>query len=63
MITLYALSQQLEIKLPAEQVNRDILLQSMKGKVLGSSEIKVFYSRSGTDESIKDLLPARNSNP
>ena len=50
VITLYALSQPLEIKLPPEQVNRDILLEAMKEKVLTSSEIRVVYSRSGTGD-------------
>ncbi len=63
MITLYALSQPLEIKLPPEQVNRNILLEAMKGKVLGSSEIKVVYSRSGTDELKRQGAPAPPADP
>ena len=63
MITLCALSQPLEIKLPPEQVNRNILLEAMKGKVLGSSEIKVVYSRSGTDELKRQRAPAPPADP
>jgi phosphatidylethanolamine-binding protein (PEBP) family uncharacterized protein len=48
VITLYALSKSLKINIPAEQVNRDTLIEAMKGIVLGSSEIKVVYSRPGS---------------
>jgi phosphatidylethanolamine-binding protein (PEBP) family uncharacterized protein len=47
VITLYALSESLEITLPPAQVSRDVVLAAMKGKVLGSSELKLVYSRIG----------------
>lgn len=47
VITLYALSESLEITLPPAQVSRDVVLAAMKGKVLGSSELKLVYSRNG----------------
>jgi phosphatidylethanolamine-binding protein (PEBP) family uncharacterized protein len=47
VITLYALSEPLEITLPPAQVDRDVVLAAMKGKVLGSSELRLVYSRNG----------------
>lgn len=58
VITLYALSKPLEINIPAEQVNRDTLLETMKGMVIGSSEIKVVYSRSGVHSLNQKTVPA-----
>ena len=63
VITLYALSQPLEIRLPADQVTRDILLEAMKEKVLGSSEMQVVYSRTKTDELNRQGATAPNADP
>jgi len=50
VITLYALSSLLDVKFPAEQVNRDVLLEAMKGRILASSSLNVVYSRTGAVE-------------
>ena len=60
VITLYALSEPLEITLPPAEVNRDTILAAMKGKVLGSSELNVVYSRSGGGN---DAPPPRDGVP
>ncbi|MDR3615499.1 MAG: YHYH protein [Candidatus Obscuribacterales bacterium] len=46
-ITLYALSAPLQITLPPNQVTRDVLLASMQGKVLASTELQLAYTRDG----------------
>ena len=43
--TIYALSNTPRIEVPAEKVNREVLLEAMKGKTLASSELQVVYSR------------------
>jgi hypothetical protein len=53
----HALSKPLEINIPVEQVNRDTLLEAMKGLVIGSSEIKVVYSRSGVSTINQETVP------
>jgi Raf kinase inhibitor-like YbhB/YbcL family protein len=60
-ITLYALSAPLQITLPANQVTRDVLLSSMQGKVLSSTELQIAYTRSGNSPSDQqgDNRPAR----
>ena len=47
ILTVYALSSPLEITVPAAQVTRDVLLASMKNKILASSELQVVYARAG----------------
>ena len=47
VVTIYALSMPLEIAQQASEVNRDVLLAAMKGKVLASSSLRVVYSRGG----------------
>jgi hypothetical protein len=47
ILTVYALSSPLGITVPANQVTRDILLASMKNKILASSELRVVYAREG----------------
>ena len=45
IITLYALSAPLDLSVPPAEVNRDVLLAAMKEKILGTSELKVTYTR------------------
>jgi phosphatidylethanolamine-binding protein (PEBP) family uncharacterized protein len=45
VLTLYALSDSLAIELPPAQITRETLLAAMKGKVLGSAELHVVYTR------------------
>ena len=44
-ITVYALSAPVEISLPPSQVNRNVLLNAMKDKILDSAQLKVTYDR------------------
>lgn len=46
VLTVYALTSPLRISQPAVNVNRDVLLTAMKGKVLASSSLSVSYTRS-----------------
>ena len=43
--TVYALSAPPQITVPADQVNREVLLAAMKDKILASAELHVVYSR------------------
>ena len=43
--TVYALSSMLQLSEPPEQVNRDVLLSAMKGRILAFAELHVVYSR------------------
>jgi phosphatidylethanolamine-binding protein (PEBP) family uncharacterized protein len=45
VLTLYALSDTLGINQPPAEVNREVLLAAMKGKVLASAELHVVYTR------------------
>jgi phosphatidylethanolamine-binding protein (PEBP) family uncharacterized protein len=45
--TVYALSAQPQINLPAEQVNREVFLESIKNITLASAELSVVYARAG----------------
>ncbi len=45
--TVYALSAEPQINVPAEQVNRDTLLAAMEGFTLASAEMNVVYAREG----------------
>ncbi len=45
ILTLYALSSPLELKVAPGEVTREVLLAAMKGKVLGNSELQVVYTR------------------
>jgi phosphatidylethanolamine-binding protein (PEBP) family uncharacterized protein len=45
IITLYALSELIDPKVPANEVNRETLLQAMAGKIISSTSITVWYSR------------------
>jgi phosphatidylethanolamine-binding protein (PEBP) family uncharacterized protein/Spy/CpxP family protein refolding chaperone len=44
-LTAYALSAPLRFAVPASEVNRDVLLASMKDRLLASSELAVVYAR------------------
>jgi phosphatidylethanolamine-binding protein (PEBP) family uncharacterized protein/Spy/CpxP family protein refolding chaperone len=43
--TVYALSAPPKVTVPPAEVNRDVLLEAMKGLILASGELKVVYSR------------------
>ncbi len=45
VLTLYALSDTLAINQPPAEVNREVLLTAIKGKVLASAELHVVYTR------------------
>lgn len=47
-LTLYALSAPLKLKQPATEVNREVLLAAMKGKVLASSALRVTHTTATT---------------
>jgi phosphatidylethanolamine-binding protein (PEBP) family uncharacterized protein len=47
ILTVYALSSPVEVTIPADQVTRDVLLASMKNRILASSELRVVYAREG----------------
>lgn len=48
-ITLYALSSPLKFELKPSEVDRDALLNAMRGKLLCSAELRVVYTRKGED--------------
>ncbi|MCE9520301.1 MAG: YbhB/YbcL family Raf kinase inhibitor-like protein, partial [Verrucomicrobia bacterium] len=45
VLTVYALSAPLQITLSPREVNRDVLLEAMKDKVLASASLSVVYTR------------------
>jgi len=45
ILTVYALSERVEIAVPPEEVNRDVLLEAMNGITLSSAYMTVWYSR------------------
>jgi hypothetical protein len=49
VLTLYALSAPLQISTPPEQTNRNVILAAMKDRVLATAELKVVYTRTGSD--------------
>jgi phosphatidylethanolamine-binding protein (PEBP) family uncharacterized protein len=49
VLTLYALSAPLQISSPPEQTNRNVILAAMKDRVLATAELKVVYTRTGSD--------------
>lgn len=62
--TLYALSSAPQIDVPLEDVSRDVLLAAMKGKVLGTAELRVSYSRPvGGTGNVEDRPPAPPARP
>ena len=60
VLTVYALSTDPQITLPARAVSRDVLLTEMKDKVLASASMNVFYSRDGTSGGQPEGRPSRN---
>ena len=44
-ITVYALSAPVEVALPPSQVNRNVLLNAIRDKILDSAQLKVTYDR------------------
>ena len=48
VLTVYALSTPLQITQQPREVNRDVLLAAMEGKVLASASLSVVYTRGGT---------------
>ncbi len=48
IMTIYALSEAPKITVPANEVNRDVLLAAMKDHVLGTAELKTIYTRGET---------------
>jgi hypothetical protein len=53
-ITVYALSAPVEVSVPPSQVNRNVLLNAMKGKILDSAQLKFTYDRTAFTEKSKD---------
>ncbi len=45
--TVYALSSPVQLVVPPAQVNRDVLLATMKDRIVGSAELQVVYTRTG----------------
>lgn len=50
VLTLYALSAMPAINEPPASVSRDVLLNAIRDRVLGTAELRVTYSRSGVDD-------------
>lgn len=48
--TVYALSEPVSIGVAPSDVNRDLLLTAMKGKILATAELKTVYEREGSSE-------------
>lgn len=53
LLTLYALSESLHLDGPPESVDRQTLLAAMNGRVIGTADLKVVYTRNGVG-AIKD---------
>ncbi len=45
IVTVYALSAPVQISLPSEEVNRNVLLTAMRDLVLDSAKLRVVYER------------------
>jgi len=50
IVTVYALSAPVQISLPPEEVNRNVLLTAMKDLVLDSAKLRVVYDRTAIIE-------------
>lgn len=59
VLTVYALSAPLQITQSPREVNRDVLLEAMKDKVLASASLDVVYSRSGGESGSDEKRPPR----
>ena len=51
VLTLYALSAPLAIQQLPREVNREVLMAAMKGKVLASSSLHVVHTSQGSEDS------------
>ncbi len=60
--TVYALSAAPEVNVPPAEVNREVLLAAMNGKILASAEMSVVYTRTGGDSGPEDR-PNRGPKP
>ena len=63
VLTVYALSAPLQITQSPREVNRDVLLEAMKDKVLASSSLHVVYTRGGTASNIPPPQDGQNPAP
>ena len=63
VLTVYALSAPLAVTQSAREVNRDVLLAAMNGKVLASASLNVVYSRDGASASTGAAREGRPPNP
>jgi phosphatidylethanolamine-binding protein (PEBP) family uncharacterized protein len=45
VVTVYALSSPVKLDDPLSEATRDALLEAMKGRILGSAELCVVYTR------------------
>lgn len=62
--TVYALSAEPQISVPAEQVDRDTLLTAMEGITLASADLNVVYARADmTDPNAQGNQPQGNNPP
>ena len=59
VLTLYALSSPLKLTQSPSEVNREVLLAAIKGKVLASSSLRVVHTSKGNDAA----GPARRESP
>jgi phosphatidylethanolamine-binding protein (PEBP) family uncharacterized protein len=48
--TVYALSQPVSVDVAPSEVDREVLLAAMEGKILATAELKTVYERNGSDE-------------
>lgn len=60
-LTIYALSSPIQLTQAPAEVNRAILLEAMKGKVLASAELNVVYTRSGVSTKTERPQPTDRS--
>ena len=63
VLTVYALSAPLQITQQPREVNRDVLLAAMEGKVLASASLSVVHTRGGTSSNDAQRPPRREGAP
>ncbi len=60
--TVYALSAEPQISVPAKQVTRDVLLTAIQNITLASADMNVIYAREGmTDPNVQENQPQNNN--
>jgi phosphatidylethanolamine-binding protein (PEBP) family uncharacterized protein len=59
ILTAYALSAPVEISAAPSEVNREVLLAAMKDRILDSAELKVVYTRNGSEPADEQRPPRR----